>query len=143
MAGPANEAIQRLQRKLTKLDNDRAELVRAIEALRPAAEAEGLQVWNHGDTVASMQMHPAIRKKYSEGATSKDSPTNVQRFLSACHASKFVSMRGVSAAVGKNQAQISQMLRGDKPTWRAFADKIEELIGFKATRANWPDLRDE
>jgi hypothetical protein len=132
-----------LERRLAKLDGERAEIARAIEALKPAAKAEGLRSGLQSVTLQSMQTVCAnIRKKQSKGASPNGAPANVLRFLEACHASELASMRGVAGEVGVNVGQLSQMLRGSKPIRRAMADKIESLIGYKATRANWEEIRD-
>ncbi len=141
MPGPAEQAIARLRRRRTKLEQELAEIDRAISALQAAADLEKALSSGHQavttDTGAPTSMHDMLRQKYSDSAGRKDA--RVALFLATCRANGIVSMRDAAKAVDLNQGYISQCLRGKAMPW-ATAKRIEDAVGYAATPENWPNL---
>lgn len=137
MPGPAATAIARLERELAKLDRKRAEVIRAIEALQPAAEREELTAWNQSATTDDM--HTVERQRHARGARG-DAKT--RKLREAALAAGY-TLRSLAEKLDTSQAQLSRAAQGTRPMDRALAERVNEAIGYAATAANWPRLRSE
>jgi hypothetical protein len=142
MPGPATSALQRLQKRLAKLDSERAEVVRAIEALRPAAELEltgSKQTANIG----------AMRKRTTaQAAKIKHARGMSDDALVTVASDAQLTLRDLAKTVGCSGPLLTLARKGLRSISMELATKIQEATrspkhpdGFDATKANWPTLR--
>lgn len=81
-------------------------------------------------------MHQTERLRHAAGSSDPGDP-----FLAAIRDAGY-TLRSLAEAVGKSHAHLSRARRGEDSIARALAEEIERLTGLKASRRNWPKLRD-
>jgi len=136
---PRAEQLRRRIAYLTKrIERDQAEILMWEEALRKLETIEAER--------------PTLKRPSQSGNTGKDM-VNAARvrisggkgegdpFVSALNASNF-TMRSLAERLGVSHALLSQARTGKISISAELASRIEELTGFKASRKNWPKLRD-
>jgi len=114
-----------LQEALAAAEAAIQELSGALNRLQPGDQS--------GNT---KPMLPAARVRVSAG-TAGDNPDPLIKAANEHH----YTLRSLAEAVGCSHALLSQARAGQRSIGADVAKKIEELIGFKATKRNWPKLR--
>lgn len=142
---PPRTALEQLRHELAEIEAQIAALEDQARRHRGAiAEMEGgasgvgcirLRPRNQSDN--DTRMLEASKVRHSEGAKSDK---RTKRFLKSANDHRH-SMRSACEAVGLLQPAVSQALRGLKSIKHSDAVKLEKLIGYEATQANWPRLR--
>ena len=80
-------------------------------------------------------MNPA-RVRISAGADE-----NPDELVAKANAAGY-TLRSLAEAVKCSHALLSQARRGERTIARSITEAVEKLTGFKATKANWPRVRD-
>jgi uncharacterized small protein (DUF1192 family) len=126
--------LARLDEEIMRLGEDRARTAAALEALTSARISAN-----------AANMHPITQQLYSVGA--KSTP-DVQRLLDALHEAGIPSLRALAVLARKkfdgrkiSQATFSFAVHGIRPIDHDLAEWVQEVAGYKATKRNWPKLR--
>jgi hypothetical protein len=127
------QTLRKMEKRLAKLDEQRAELAGAIENLRTFLKESALSGRADSDNI--VRMLSTARVAHSKAVT--DDPLAVSA-NAAGH-----TLTSLADKVGCSQALLSQARRGTRSIAPDLAGKIEKLTGFKATKSNWPKLRSE
>ncbi len=140
-------AIARLRRRLAELDEERAAILTAIEALQGPSSRKQLTKPNRNANTDNIMtpMAPITQQQYSKGA--RTSP-KVQRLLYAIHAARIPSLRALAELARQQfpdrkiqQAHLSFAAQGLRPMDADLADWIAQKTGYAATEDNWEKLR--
>jgi hypothetical protein len=148
-----------LESRAQALVEEAAVLRRAADELDAARErragrshqdeglSERLQPTNV-DTEVSLAASHAFAIARGQAARLEQGGRKLSALSRAAHAKK-MTLRSLARAVGKrlkrdvHHSVLSNAHSGDRPVPRDVADAVEALIGFSATKANWPGGIDE
>jgi hypothetical protein len=133
----------RLKGELARVDGERELYARALGILRG-----DLTAMNEADTTGSTML-TENRVRISRGLrTGRRKAKGTERLLAAADAARH-TLRSLAEKVGTNQPHLTRAALGLQPMPKSLAKKIEAELkvkggpGYRATRENWPKLRDD
>jgi len=126
----------------TKLHARLEKAARAFGVTVPAFVAkvleEGLRLQDTKQAVKLPYMLQARRVRVSQGGRDGQEHNALVLAANAAHH----TLRSLAEAVGCTAAALTQARHGDTSISLERAKQIESICGFKATRDNWPRIRD-
>jgi hypothetical protein len=125
-AGDADEALAM----------DRAAYTARQVAEKLEAEAKAGRLPMRDQRGSKKGMVNAARVRISAGADE-----NPDALVAKANAAGY-TLRSLAEAVKCSHVLLSQARQGKRSIRRQIVDDVERLTGFKATRANWPRIRD-